>query len=282
MTGWLGPILITGTDTGVGKTIVVAAIAAAAQRAGLRVAILKPAQTGRDDDTATIAALAASAHFPALTTRTLARYAEPLAPLAAARVAGKLPLPLEPVRAAVRKLAADHDLVLVEGAGGLLVPMGADGWTVRDLAVRCDMPSVVVGRAGLGTLNHIALTVEALAGYPTVVVLGAWPRTPALVHRTNLTDLAGSTGSATPGAHGTVSQVAGAAIAGIVPERAGALTPARFRHAAPSWLAPMLHGTFDLDVFRENVLTQLHDERIRHAKRQIIRAPRHANDAAVA
>ncbi|MGH3545720.1 MAG: dethiobiotin synthase [Mycobacteriales bacterium] len=261
MTGWLGPILITGTDTGVGKTVVTAAIAASAQRAGLRVAMLKPAQTGGDDDATTVAAHAAmpapqtpnretpnletqnhsTPRTATMTTRTLARYPEPLAPQAAARAAGIPPLLLAAAVGAVNELRADHDMVLVEGAGGVLVPMGTAGWTVRDLAVRCEMSVVVVTRAGLGTLNHTALTLEALAGLPTVVVLGSWPKVPELVHRSNLIDLR-SGAEANP-------NTAGAQIAGAVPEGAGALAPDRFRAAAPGWLTPTLHGSFDVNRF---------------------------------
>src|SRR5690606_12303735 len=112
-----GPVLVTGTDTGVGKTVVAAAVAAAATAAGLRVAVVKPAQTGADDDAAQVARLAAPA-----TAVTLATYPDPLAPLVAADEAGLPPLALAEVVAAVRDHAAGHDLVLVEGAGGLLVP----------------------------------------------------------------------------------------------------------------------------------------------------------------
>ena len=85
--------------------------------------------------------------------------------------------------------------MLVEGAGGLLVPMGlrpsGEPWTVADLAVSLGAPAVVVARAGLGTLNHTALTLEALErrAVPAGVVLGAWPAEPELVHWANLTDL---------------------------------------------------------------------------------------------
>jgi dethiobiotin synthetase len=164
-----GTLLVTGTDTGVGKTIVTAAVAAAATAAGVRVAVIKPAQTGVPDaypldtpgeepDTATVARLARPA-----TVRTLTSYPDPLAPLAAAAVSGRPPLRLGAVVEAVRKARDEHGLVLVEGAGGLLVPMGEDapggaGWTVADLAVELACPALVVVRAGLGTLNHTALT----------------------------------------------------------------------------------------------------------------------------
>ena len=192
---WRGPILVTGTDTDVGKTIVTAAIAAAAQAAGLRVAVVKPGQTG----TATgepVRRRHRSTGWPPRRPRVRwPRFPEPLAPLAAARVAAAAPLELYAVVDEIRAEADKHDLVLVEGAGGLLVPMGlrpsGEPWTVADLAVSLGAPAVVVARAGLGTLNHTALTLEALdrRGVPAGVVLGAWPAEPELVHWANLADL---------------------------------------------------------------------------------------------
>lgn len=244
MIRWQGPVLVTGTDTGVGKTIVAAAIAAAATAGGHRVAVLKPAQTGDDDDAGTVSRLADPA-----TATTLAHYPDPLAPLAAARTAGLPPLALDLVVVAATNLAHRHDLVLLEGAGGLLVPMGLrpgsppatgpasertaeeisgpaleQAWTVADLAVALGAPAVVVVRAGLGTLNHTALTVEALhrRGVPASVVIGSWPREPELVHHTNLVDL------------GTIAD-----LAGTVPEGAGGLTAEEFRRAAPGWFSPL-------------------------------------------
>jgi dethiobiotin synthetase len=221
-------VLVTGTDTGVGKTVVTAAIAAAATQAGLRVAVLKPAQTGADDDAGVVRRQAAPT-----TVDTMIGYPEPLAPLAAARVAGAPPLVLADVLSTVERLAAEHELVLIEGAGGLLVPLGGGGWTAADLAVALGAPAVVVVRAGLGTLNHTALTLEALERREVgaVTVIGAWPAAPELVHRTNLGDLAGE-------------------LAGAVPEGAGALDATAFRAAAADWLAPDLHGRFDAAAFR--------------------------------
>jgi dethiobiotin synthetase len=222
-----GAVLVTGTDTGVGKTVVTAAIAAAAGAAGLRVAVVKPAQTGADSDVEEVVRLAAPA-----AAATLAGYPDPLAPLVAAREAGLPPLALAATVAAVRAQVATHDLVLVEGAGGFLVPMGltATGqvWTVADLAVALGAPAVVVTRAGLGTLNHTALTLEALQrrAIPAHVVIGAWPAEPERVHRTNLSELRHL-------------------LAGAVPEGAGAMEPNRFRVSAPGWLKPRLHGTLD-------------------------------------
>ncbi|MGC9667405.1 dethiobiotin synthase [Planosporangium sp. 12N6] len=232
MTPWRGPVIVTGTDTGVGKTVVTAALAAAATDSGLRVAVVKPGQTGiaggEETDAEVVARLAAP-----VTVRTLASYPDPLAPLSAARVAGLAPLVLADVLTAVEELAAEHELVLVEGAGGLLVAMGDGGWTIADLAIALGAPAIVVARAGLGTLNHTALTLEALdrREIPARVVIGAWPDRPELVHRTNLTDLTGT-------------------LAGVVPDGVGGNEPAWFRQRAAEWLAPELHGTFDAEKFR--------------------------------
>ncbi|MEV8514727.1 dethiobiotin synthase [Dactylosporangium sp. NPDC051484] len=227
-------MVVTGTDTGVGKTVVTAAIAAAATAAGQRVAVVKPAQTGTADgdepDAVTVARLAEPA-----TTRTLASFPDPLAPLAAARVAGEDPLTAVMAQLAVRSIAENHDVTLVEGAGGLLVPLGEDGWTALDLASALGATAVVVARAGLGTLNHTALTLEALArrDVPALVVFGAWPAEPELVHRTNLHDLPGE-------------------LAGAVPDGAGAMTPPLFRREAPHWLDARLYGRFDPVAFRSH------------------------------
>ncbi|HEV7898174.1 MAG TPA: dethiobiotin synthase [Planosporangium sp.] len=232
MTPWRGPVIVTGTDTGVGKTIVTAALAAAATQAGLRVAVAKPGQTGTAGDEETDADVVARLAAPA-TVRTLAAYPDPLAPLTAARVAGLAPLVLADVLTAVEELAATHELVLIEGAGGLLVSMGDGGWTVADLAIALGAPAIVVARAGLGTLNHTALTLEALdrREVPSRVVIGAWPDQPGLVHRTNVRDLPGELG-------------------GVVPDGVGGRQPVQFRQRTADWLAPELYGTFDAEKFR--------------------------------
>jgi dethiobiotin synthetase len=228
---WKGAVLVTGTDTEVGKTVVTAAVTAAAQAAGLRVAVVKPGQTGtatgEPGDVDSVTRLAAP-----LTGRTLASYPDPLAPLAAARVAELEPLELYTAVDAIREEIDKHDLVLIEGAGGLLVPMGlrpsGEPWTVADLAVSLGAPAVVVARAGLGTLNHTALTLEALErrAVPAGVVIGAWPAQPELVHWANLTDLVPH-------------------LLGALPAGAGAMDPGVFRRSAPGWLTPALYGVLD-------------------------------------
>jgi dethiobiotin synthetase len=228
---WRGIVLVTGTDTDVGKTIVTSAIAVAAQAAGLRVAVVKPGQTGTSaggpSDVDLINRLAAPD-----SARTLASYPEALAPLAAARVANLPPLELYEVVDAVRAESTKHDLVLVEGAGGLLVPMGVRpsgaAWTLADLATTLGVSTIVVSRAGLGTLNHTALTLEALSrrGIPAGVVLGAWPAEPELVHWANLSELLPH-------------------LVGALPDGAGAMEPGVFRRSAPGWLTPALYGVLD-------------------------------------
>lgn len=176
-------LLVTGTGTGVGKTIVTAALAAAVLAPGGDVAVCKPVQTGTaaadgpgDDDLAEIRRLAGVSALAQL-----ARYGEPLAPAAAAAREGRpLPSAAEMI-ASVRALDRPGRLTLVEGAGGLLVELAADGATLRDLAVALDAPVLVVCAAGLGTLNHAALTLEALAGHGVAcagLVIGAWPAEP--------------------------------------------------------------------------------------------------------
>jgi dethiobiotin synthetase len=174
-------IVVTGTDTGVGKTIVSAALAALSDQ---RVAYVKPAQTGDDDDAATVARLAG------VETHVLARYRDPLAPATAARREKRPAVTPAAVAEYVRGL--DAGLVLIEGAGGLLVRFDDDGGTLADVAELLQAPVLVVARAGLGTLNHTALTLEALRARDIEclgVVIGSWPREPDLAARCNLDDL---------------------------------------------------------------------------------------------
>jgi adenosylmethionine-8-amino-7-oxononanoate aminotransferase len=152
-------ILVTGTDTGVGKTAVAAALARSLRRRGFDVGVMKPAATGvpPDDDADLLRAAAGSDDPPALVSPL--RLRDPLAPAVAADLEGRTP-DIEAIRAAYRTLAERHPVVVVEGVGGILVPV-AWGWSVADLARDLGLSLVVVARAGLGTLNHAALTIEA-------------------------------------------------------------------------------------------------------------------------
>ncbi|CAM5608826.1 ATP-dependent dethiobiotin synthetase BioD [Streptomyces pilosus] len=230
-------MVITGTGTEVGKTVVTAAVAAAALAAGRSVAVLKAAQTGvRPDepgDAEEVARLAG-----AVTTAEPARYPEPLAPATAARRAGRAPVRPHEVAERAAELAAGHDLVLVEGAGGLLVRFDAAGGTLADAAALLAAPVLVVAPAGLGTLNATELTVRELRGRgleAAGVVIGSWPGEPDLAARCNLLDL---------------PDVTGVPLLGAVPAGAGALDPATFRTSARDWLAPRLEGRWDAGAFR--------------------------------
>ncbi|MEV5846652.1 dethiobiotin synthase [Streptomyces sp. NPDC051985] len=232
------PILvITGTGTEVGKTVTTAAVAAAAVAAGRSVAVLKAAQTGvRPDergDADEVARLAG-----AVTAAEVARFPEPLAPGTAARRAGMSPVRPQDVAEAAAKLAVEHDLVLVEGAGGLLVRFDATGGTLADVARLLNAPVLLVASAGLGTLNTTELTARELRFRELEllgVVIGSWPDSPDLASRCNVADL---------------PEVAGAPLLGALPAGAGALAPADFRAVAPNWLSARLDGDWDAEAFR--------------------------------
>ncbi len=205
-------VVVTGTGTGVGKTIVTAALACNARLAGIDVAVCKPVQTGTadgDDDLAEVARLSGVDRLVGGW-----RYPEPLAPVSAARRAAlRLPTRAELAESVVAVDRADR-LVIVEGAGGLLVELGADAVTLRDVAADLGAPVLIVAAAGLGTLNHTALTVESLAvhGVPCAgVVVGAYPGRPGVAEQSNLAALAGI-----------------APVRAVLPDGAGALTPAAF------------------------------------------------------
>jgi dethiobiotin synthase len=227
-------LVVTGTSTGVGKTVVTAAIAALARAAGRQVAVVKTAQTGvRSDDPANsdVPDIDAVFRLSGVTdTHELARFPDPLSPEAAARVSGLPPLDVAAAADYVAKLASERDLVIVEGAGGLLVRYDPAGSTLADLAVALSAPALVVTAAGLGTLNQTALTCEALSARGLTcagVVVGSWPREPGLAERENLADL---------------PVAAGAPLVGVLPEGAGSLPPHEFLLVARANLASHLGG----------------------------------------
>jgi dethiobiotin synthetase len=219
-------IAVTGTDTGVGKTVAVAALAARERAAGRSVLVVKPVQTGiggADPDVPDVDSVAALTGCEAVQ---LAALDEPLAPDTAARRQG-VGIPTVTEHAArIRDLAAGFDTVLVEGAGGLLVRLDAEGGTLLDLADRLGADVVVVARAGLGTLNHTELTCAALRVRgiePAGVIIGAWPENPGLAATCNREDL---------------PRVTGVPLLAVLPAGAGVLPRDAFLAAAPTWVLP--------------------------------------------
>lgn len=227
-------VVITGTGTGVGKTIATAALAGAARDAGIDVAVCKPVQTGAgrdgqsagDDDLAEVGRLSGVGLLVSV-----ARYPDPLAPAAAAEAVGR-PLPsageiLEAIRAADRP----GRLTLVEGAGGLLVEIADSGVTLRDIAADLGAPILVVCAAGLGTLNHTALTLEAVAHQNLScagLVIGSWPGSPGPAENYNREALARL-----------------APVRAVLPAGSGSLSPSGFMAMSrqvfdPDWVAGLL------------------------------------------
>ncbi len=153
---------MTGTDTGIGKTTVSARLAAALASTGARVAYWKPVETGVPaKEPAADAGAVAHIAGPTVTVRTTIRLSEPLAPaVAAARAATTIDLGL--LDRDLRALRADHDWLIIEGAGGWLVPMTPEV-TWRELAIRWDLPVLLVVGNRLGCLNHGFLTAESIA-----------------------------------------------------------------------------------------------------------------------
>lgn len=224
-------VVVTGTDTGVGKTVVTAAIAASEAGAGRRVLVVKPLQTGTGGSDPDPGDVVTVAHATGVEVAEFIRLDRPLAPDTAARLQG---VPLPPVRDHVLRIleiGRDHDVVVVEGAGGLLVRLDQEGGTVLDLALDLrfrlregdSLDTMIVCRAGLGTLNHTELTVTAMRAAqlePTALVIGSWPDAPDLAAECNRTDL---------------TRLTGVPVVGVVPAGAGALTPDDFRSQAAGW-----------------------------------------------
>lgn len=235
--GTVSVLVVTGTGTGVGKTVVAAAIATLAAARGSSVAVVKPAQTGvgpgEPGDVQEVGRLAGVTDLDEY-----ARFPAALSPAAAARVAGRAPVDLADAAARIAELARTRRLVIVEGAGGLLVRYDEDGTTIADLAHWLGAELVVVVSAELGTLNHTALTLEGMAhrGLRLAgLVIGSWPARPDLAARCNVADL---------------EMLAARPLAGALPAGAGKLYPPEFLATARAGLAPLLGGSFAPADFR--------------------------------
>lgn len=192
---------VTGTDTGVGKTVVTAALAAALREAGVEVGVMKPVETGvppethpEDGSDAQALARAAGVSDPPELVGPV-RLREPLAPLVAARLEGR-EVSLAAILEAYRALRARHAFMLVEGAGGIAVPV-APGLLMSDLARAMELPLLIVARASLGTINHTVLTVQfaRAAGLEVAgVVINGVSADPDLAEQTSPAVIAEMTG----------------------------------------------------------------------------------------
>jgi dethiobiotin synthetase len=225
-------VLVTGTDTGAGKTVVSAAIAAALRARGVDVRASKPVLTGTDAPADPAAAappdheVLAAVTGQAPTAVAPLRFGPAVSPHLAAELAGRR-LTVAELLDAVRSAAAGGAAVVVEGVGGLLVPL-APGLSVRDVAVALGLPVVVAARPGLGTISHTLLTLEAAraAGLDVrAVVLTPWPQEPDAIERSNRTTIA---------AEGDVA----VAVLPAVELSPGALAAAGARLPVAAWLGP--------------------------------------------
>jgi dethiobiotin synthetase len=220
-------LFITGTDTGIGKTVVTAAIAAVFQARARSVAVVKPAQTGVGPDESGDADEVRRLSGP-LDVVEGVRIPDPYAPDRAAILAGVTLPSLGEQRDLILTVAASHDIVLVEGAGGVAVNLGV-AFTLLDIAAHvrdagADVGWFVVCGAQLGTLNHSTLTVQAIQQRGFTVhglVIGCWPDDPGPAEQHNRIDL---------------SLYTGVPLLGGIPCGASALDPWDFRNQAPSWL----------------------------------------------
>ncbi|MGZ6694722.1 MAG: dethiobiotin synthase [Solirubrobacteraceae bacterium] len=185
-------VFVSGTDTGVGKTVVAAALTAAMRAAGERVGAFKPVVTGIDEPDGERPAdhelLAAAAGRPADEV-TPHRFGPAVSPHLAAQLAGT---ELDPAALVAAARRVDCDVLVAEGVGGLLVPL-TPAYAVLDLACELGLGLVIAARPGLGTINHTLLTIRAARGAGLAVravVLTPWPQRPTAMQESNAAAIA--------------------------------------------------------------------------------------------
>jgi dethiobiotin synthetase len=189
-------LFVTGTDTGVGKTVLSAALLAAMVAEGESVRAYKPAVTGLQEPADNAGwppdheLLAAAAGMATEQVAPL-RYGPAASPLLAAEIEGKR-LDREMLLAAgaelTRRVEHEATTVVVEGVGGLLSPL-AENFTVCDLAASLRLPLLIAARPGLGTINHTLLTLQVARAYGLdvrAIVITPWPEQPARLEQSNL------------------------------------------------------------------------------------------------
>jgi dethiobiotin synthetase len=221
-------VVVTGTDTGIGKTVTTAALSRLCLDAGLSVAVVKAAQTGvsagEPTDVEIISRLGGCRNLSELV-----RLDDPLAPDTAARRHGVSLPRVQDLAKQVLTAAGPVDLVLLEGSGGVAVRLDTAGGTLADLASTlrgeggASVAFVVVTRIALGTLNHTELTVDALrrAQHDVLgLVVGALPSELGLAEQCNL---------------GELPRITGLPLLGAIPDGVGDWPPARFRAGCGQW-----------------------------------------------
>jgi dethiobiotin synthetase len=222
-------IFITGTDTAVGKTYVACALAAQLRESGYRVGVMKPAETGCDAGDGKLVArdamalqAAAACELP-LEKICPYQFREALAPSVAAEREGRR-IEVDRLMDIYQEIGAAHDITLVEGAGGLMVPL-LPSYTYADFARVLKLPVIVVAANKLGVINHLLLTVEhasckglRVLGY----ILNQVERTASLAAETNREALASLT--ATP----CLGELSYAGVAAGPTAAAGAALDSRF------------------------------------------------------
>lgn len=238
-------IFVTGTDTGVGKTVVTAALAHSLIQSGVNVGVMKPIQTG-----AALPVLKDLEFVELVTEKSFVQeqycpyiFKDPLSPYTAS-ILEERHISIDKIKDSYNHLSSIHDLVLVEGAGGILVPI-LDEYTMADLARELGLSLIIVSRPDLGTLNHTTLTVEYAKSQGLTVlgiVISNFPVEPGLAEKTNPQILI---------------QMGGLPILGVLPEdreisveegRVGGL-----RESSKSSLAPILGGIFDANSFLSEI-----------------------------
>jgi len=180
-------LFITGTDTGVGKTLVSVGLVTSLRESGIDVGVMKPIETGfkLSSSDATFLKRAAGVS-DSLESISPYRLKHPLSPFAAAQLE-KVSIRFKKIKGAYQRLSKEHQAVLVEGAGGLLVPITRKK-TMADLAIQLKLPVLIVSRTSLGTLNHTLLTAEVARcrGIPVVgVIFNHLVQKMGLAERTN-------------------------------------------------------------------------------------------------
>ena len=238
-------VFITGTDTGVGKTVVTAALASLLSKKGFQTGVIKPFQTGTEVDGLSDAEFIYGflGRECVLSEVSPCRLRAPLSPYRAAAIEG-VNIPLEDIIEHTRDYISRNEVTLIEGAGGLCVPV-TESYMMADLAVDLEAPVVIVARPGLGTLNHTALSLEYAkqrGARVLGIVINGFPE-PA--------DLASATNPA------VMRDVFSMNILGVLPRLPGLDVEggsfSMLRQTGESWFSPLFGGKFSFEVFLDGL-----------------------------